>query len=231
MVGSMPERAGRPPRPEALIFDLDGTLVDTVQARIDAWRQALGEAGFPVSREQLAPLIGVDGKRLARQVAAAAGKPIDDHMAEEIDRTCGEIFERLNRSPSPLPGVRELVDALEQRGIRWAIATSSRKEQVAASVEALGLSREPSIVDGSHVEHAKPEPDLLLLAAQRLEVDPGRCWYAGDSTWDMVAAVAAGMIAIGVTAGSAVDAKVLNGAGAVLVVRTLADLVPLLEPY
>jgi len=231
MVGSMPERAGRPPRPEALIFDLDGTLVDTVQARIDAWRQALGEAGFPVSREQLAPLIGVDGKRLARQVAAAAGKPIDDHMAEEIDRTCGEIFERLNRSPSPLPGVRELVDALEQRGIRWAIATSSRKEQVAASVEALGLSREPSIVDGSHVEHAKPEPDLLLLAAHRLEVDPGRCWYVGDSTWDMVAAVAAGMIAIGVTAGSAVDAKVLNGAGAVLVVRTLADLVPLLEPY
>ena len=231
MVGSMPERAGRPPRPEALIFDLDGTLVDTVQARIDAWRQALGEAGFPVSREQLAPLIGVDGKRLARQVAAAAGKPIDDHMAEEIDRTCGEIFERLNRSPSPLPGVRELVDALEQRGIRWAIATSSRKEQVAASVEALGLSREPTIVDGSHVEHAKPEPDLLLLGAQRLEVDPGRCWYVGDSTWDMVAAVAAGMIAIGVTAGSAVDAKVLNGAGAVLVVRTLADLVPLLEPY
>ena len=83
-------------------------------------------------------------------------------------------------------------------------------------MEALGLSREPSIVDGSHVEHAKPEPDLLLLAAQRLEVDPGRCWYVGDSTWDMVAAVAAGMIAIGVTAGSAVDAQVLKGAGAVL---------------
>jgi HAD superfamily hydrolase (TIGR01509 family) len=151
-------------------------------------------------------------------------------MAEEIDRTCGEIFERLNRSPSPLPGVREMVDALEQRGIRWAIATSSRKQQVAASVEALGLSREPAIVDGSHVEHAKPEPDLLLLAAQRLEVDPGRCWYVGDSTWDMVAAVAAGMVAIGVTAGSAVDARVLNSAGAVLVLRTLADLVPHLEP-
>ncbi len=230
MVRTMPERSDRPPRPEAVIFDLDGTLVDTVHARIDAWRQALGDAGLTVTREQLEPLIGVDGKRLAREVAAAAGKPIDDRRAEEIDRACGEIFERLNRVPKPLPGVRELVDALEQRWIRWAIATSSRKEQVAASVDALGLPREPTVVDGSHVEHAKPEPDLLLLAAERLEVDPGRCWYVGDSTWDMVAAVAAGMVAIGVTAGSAVDAQVLNGAGAVLVVRTLADLVPLLKP-
>src|SRR2546428_13779956 len=96
MVGSMPERAGRSPRPKALIFDLDGTLVDTVQARIDAWRQALGEAGFPVSREQLAPLIGVDGKRLARQVAAAAGKPIDGHMAQGIGRNSGGEIERLD---------------------------------------------------------------------------------------------------------------------------------------
>ena len=128
-----------------------------------------------------------------------------------------------------MPGVRELVEALDERGIRWAVATSSRREQVAKSVAALGLPGEPTVVDGSQVEHAKPEPDLLLLAGRRLDVDPGRCWYVGDSTWDMVSAVAAGMIALGVTAGSAVDAEALRGAGAQLVVATLSDLVGLVR--
>jgi beta-phosphoglucomutase-like phosphatase (HAD superfamily) len=118
---------------------------------------------------------------------------------------------------------------LERRAIVWAIATSSRKEQVATSVTALGLRGEPTIVDASHVKHAKPEPDLLLLAAKQLGVEPAACWYIGDSTWDMVSAVAAGMIAIGVTAGSAVDTATLEGAGAAAVVRTLDDLTGAIE--
>jgi HAD superfamily hydrolase (TIGR01509 family) len=113
---------------------------------------------------------------------------------------------------------------MERAGIRWAIATSSRKAQVATSVAALGLEFEPTIVDASHVEHAKPEPDLLLYAARELDVEPGRCWYVGDSTWDMVSAVAAGMIAIGVAAGSAVGEAELVAAGAAVVVPTLETL-------
>jgi HAD superfamily hydrolase (TIGR01509 family) len=212
------------PMPDAVIFDLDGTLVDTVQTRIDAWSETFEEAGIPTARDTLAPLIGVDGKRLAREVAALAGQPIGDERAEEIDKRSGEIYERMNSNPKPLPGVRELVDAIEAKSLRWSIATSSRKDQVQTSVDALGLDEEPSIVDASHVEHAKPEPDLLLRAADELDVDPGRAWYVGDSTWDMVAAVAAGMIPIGVTAGAAVDDKALRGAGAASVVRTLADI-------
>jgi N-acetyl-D-muramate 6-phosphate phosphatase len=209
------------PLPAAVLFDLDGTLVDTVDTRIAAWLRSLEDAGLPTSREQLAPLIGLDGKRLAKEVAAVAGAPIDEARAEEIDDLSGETYEQLNRSPRPLPGVRRLVEAIEARHISWAIATSSRKAQVATSVGALGLAAEPTIVDASHVEHAKPEPDLLLLAARELGVDPGRCWYVGDSTWDMVSAVAAGMVAIGVTAGSAVDSLALTGAGAAAVVETL----------
>jgi HAD superfamily hydrolase (TIGR01509 family) len=220
----MPAELDRFPSPLAVLFDLDGTLVDTVATRIAAWLQTLEEAGLPTTREQLAPLIGLDGKRLAKEVAALAGSPIDEAMAEEIDTRSGELYGQLNRSPRPLPGVRRLVDAIEARGIRWAIATSSRKAQVATSVAALGLAAEPTIVDASHVKHAKPEPDLLLLAAKQLGVEPGRCWYVGDSTWDMVSAVAAGMVAIGVTAGSAVDADVLVGAGAAAVVATLDEL-------
>ena len=220
----MPADVGRLPRPDAVLFDLDGTLVDTVETRITAWREALEGAGLPASRERLAPLIGLDGKRLAREIAALAGEPIDEERAEQIDRDSGERYERLNHSPRPLPGVGAIVEAMERAGIRWAIATSSRKAQVATSVAALGLGREPTIVDASHVEHAKPEPDLLLYAARELGVEPGRCWYVGDSTWDMVSAVAAGMIAIGVTAGSAAGEAELVAAGAAVVVPTLETL-------
>jgi HAD superfamily hydrolase (TIGR01509 family) len=213
------------PEPGAVLFDLDGTLVDTVELRIEAWARVFAEFGLPVERTRLGPLIGLDGKRLARDVAAMSGRALDDAQAETIDRRCGEIYEDLNRDPRPLPGVGELVAALDRRGIPWAIATSSRREQVATSVAALGLDREPTIVDGSHVEHAKPEPDLLLLGARRLGVEPARCWYVGDSIWDIAAAIAAGMIPIGVTAGAAVDAGVLAGAGAAAVVRSLDALV------
>ena len=219
----MPDDLASLPRPEAVLFDLDGTLVDTVETRIAAWLEALEEAWLPTTRERLAPLIGVDGKRLAREIGALAGVALDEERAEAVDKRSGEIYERLNRSPAPLPGVRELVAAIERRGLPWAIATSSRKDQVGTSVAALGLESEPRIVDASHVEHAKPEPDLLLLAAKEVGVEPARCWYIGDSTWDMVAAVAAGMIPIGVTAGAAVDDAGLRGAGAAAVAESLVE--------
>ncbi len=217
------------PIPDAVLFDLDGTLVDTVATRIEAWLEALAEAGLPSNRDQIAPLIGVDGKRLASEIAALASQPIHEARAEEIDLRSGEIYEKLNSSPRPLPGVRRIVEAIEKRGIAWAIATSSRKAQVATSVAALGLPSEPTIVDASHVKHAKPEPDLLLLAAKEVGVKAARCWYVGDSTWDMVSAVAAGMIAIGVFAGSAVEPGVLDGAGAAAVVPTLNEIAAALE--
>ncbi len=212
------------PRPDGLIFDLDGTLVDTVGARIDGWLEALSAVGLEASAEQVAPLIGMDGKRLAREIAAASGRELGDDDVEAIDKAAGEAFDRLNRSPRPLPGVGEVLAAAEAAGARWVIATSSRREQVATSVAALALQREPEIVDGSHVEHAKPAPDLLLLAAERLGLQPGRCWAVGDSTWDMRAAVAAGIPGVGVTAGAAVSAEALREAGASMVVETLAEL-------
>jgi HAD superfamily hydrolase (TIGR01509 family) len=211
------------PRPAAVLFDLDGTLVDTVQTRIDAWLEALEQAGYPTTAEQLAPMIGLDGRRLAREIATLAGRPIDVARSEQIDRASGEIYERLNR-PKPLPGVAAVVAAIEEARIPWAIATSSRKDQVGTSVAALGLDHEPTIIDASHVQHAKPEPDLLLYAAQEIGVEPARCWYVGDSTWDMVSAVAAGMVAIGVEAGSAVGGDALLSAGAAVVVESLEEL-------
>lgn len=216
------------PSPSGVIFDLDGTLVDTVEARIEGWLEALAEAGYPTSRREVAPMIGMDGKRLAREVAEAAGRPIDEARAEEIDRLAGAAFDRRNRAPRPLPGVGALVRTLDEHGVPWAIATSSRPEQVAGSVEALALPGEPLIVDGGHVEHAKPAPDLLWLSADRLGAERDRCWYVGDSTWDMRAAVSAGMPGVAVIAGSAVGRSELEAAGASVVVEALDELVALL---
>jgi HAD superfamily hydrolase (TIGR01509 family) len=217
------------PRPEGLIFDLDGTLVDTVQKRIDGWVEALGAAGVAASQSQVAPLIGMDGKRLAREVAREAGRSLSEKETEAIDHAAGAAFDRLNREPEPLPGVEEVLAAVKAVGAKWLIATSSRAAQVRGSVAALGLDDEPEIVDGSHVEHAKPAPDLLLLAAQRIGLPPERCWAIGDSTWDARAATAAGMISVCVMAGSAVTVGDLLAAGAAVVVPTLADLAGLVQ--
>lgn len=215
-----------PPPPSAIVFDLDGTLVDTVGDRIEAWTAAFDERSIPVDRAQLEPMIGMDGRMLARQVARTAARALADAEVEELDRRAGELFDERNRDPRPLPGARELLSRLDTLGITWAIATSSRPEQVARSVAALGVPGRPRIVDGSRVEHAKPAPDLLLLAARELGTDPRGTWYVGDSTWDMQAANAARMPGIGVLAGAAVDADALLRAGACHVVATLDELEP-----
>jgi HAD superfamily hydrolase (TIGR01509 family) len=202
--------------PEGLVFDLDGTLVDTVETRIRAWLETLEEAGLPADREHVARLIGADGRRLAREVAAVAGRELEAERAEAIDRRAGEVYGRLNTEPRPLPGARQLLLTLEGSYLPWAIATSSRAEQVQASVDALGLTRPPLVVDGSHVKHAKPAPDLLFRAAERLSAPAQGCWCVGDSTWDMLAAEAAAMAAVGVPTGAA-PAQALLDAGATAV--------------
>ncbi len=218
----VPHRSRSPRAPRAVIFDLDGTLVDTVALRIEAWLAVFAEEGIPAARPRVSALIGSDGRRLARVVAAEAGMSLDDARAEAIDARAGTLYEGLNVDPRPLPGARDATAVLDRAGIPWAIGTSSRREQVAASVAALHLTRPPVIVDGTTVRQAKPDPELLLLAADELGVPATAAWYVGDSTFDMEAAVAAGMHAIGVTTG-AVDAATLRVAGASEVLASLVS--------
>jgi HAD superfamily hydrolase (TIGR01509 family) len=213
----------RLPDPGALIFDLDGTLIDTVEARIAAWLDAFREEGWPASRERVAPLIGSDGKRLAREVAADAGHILDEPAAERVDARAGDLYDRLNRDPRPLDGAVDLLAALAESDLKWAIATSSREAQVHGSVAALRIPVQPVIVDGSQVSEAKPAPDLLLHAAERVSTPVERCWYVGDATWDMAAARAAGMVPIAVASG-AVDCDVLVAAGGATCLGSLREL-------
>jgi phosphoglycolate phosphatase len=212
----------------AVILDMDGTLVDTVQTRIDAWLRVFADEGIPADRALVTSLIGSDGRQLAIRVGEAAGVRIDDERAERIDARSGATYSELNTSPRLLPGVTAFLDALDAAKLPWAIGTSSRREQVGPSVAALRRTSPPRIVDGTTVKLAKPHPDLLLAAAKLLGTDPAACWCVGDSRWDMLAAAAAGMPAIGITAGSAVTAEQLQNAGANLVLPSLAELIPYL---
>jgi HAD superfamily hydrolase (TIGR01509 family) len=211
------------PAPKAILFDLDGTLVDTVHLRIEAWQEALLQHGVATDRDRLAGLIGSDGRRLAREISREAGREFDEAEAKVVDDLSGAIFDQLNATPAPLPGATDVLSALELSHLTFAIATSSLPGQVVASVKSLALPAEPPIVDGSHVTHAKPAPDLLLAAATQLGVTPERCWYVGDSTWDMIASAAAGMIGIGVTTGAA-DSDALTAAGASVTIESLTAL-------
>jgi beta-phosphoglucomutase-like phosphatase (HAD superfamily) len=215
-------------RPGALLLDLDGTLIDTVAQRVASWVVALGREGISASPDELGPLMGGDGRWVARQVAERRGITLDRVAQERIDRTSGAWFEHHDQKRTPTPGARELLLALDAIGLPWAIATSSLPEQTTASVAALGLPRPPTIVDASHVRHAKPAPDLLLAGASQLRIDPVDVWYVGDARWDMLAAVAADMVPVGVLTG-ATDADGLRDAGAAVVVTTLADLHVLLR--
>lgn len=209
------------PEPSALLFDLDGTLVDTVWLRIEAWSRAFTQGGIPADRELLAGYIGSDGRWLAGEFGRMAGRDLDYAATDELDQAAGAIFDELNTSPVPLSGATELLTALEEsHRLTFAVATSSQPGQVAVSVAALRLPSPPPITDGSHVENAKPAPDLLLASAAQLGIAPARCWYVGDSTWDMLAAGSAGMVAIGVTTGAA-DSPALTAAGAAVSIPTL----------
>ncbi len=214
----------RLPEPAALLFDLDGTLVDTVHVRVEAWRLAFARAGLEIKPEDLGQYMGSDGRWLAGEVARSHGRELSWAERDELDRASGDAFDVLNRSPEPLPGATELLTALERsRGLAFCVATASQPGQIAASVSALRLPAAPRITDASHVEHAKPEPDLLLEAARELGVAPDRCWYVGDSRWDMIACVRAGMAGIAVTTG-ATPADILLEAGASAALDGLAPI-------
>lgn len=208
--------------PRAIIFDLDGTLVDTVGTRVDAWMAVFPRFGIEPDPEYLAPLMGSDGKYLARMVAEEYGVQLQPGDDAEIDIQAGAAFRVLNANPRVLPAVPETLEGLTDRGMPWAVATSSLPDDARASVRAIGLRWAPIICDGADVEHAKPAPDLLLKAAGLLNVEPAQTWYVGDSRWDMVASRAAGMRAIAVLTG-ATAADELTAAGADVIYPTMAE--------
>lgn len=207
----------------ALIFDLDGTLVDTVYAHVFAWQRALAEAGLPIDGWRIHRRIGMSGGLFTRAVAREVGRPLSDEEAEAIQRRHGVLFRELLPERRPLPGAIELLGWLRGEGVPHGIATSGRRPEIDASLEALGVPPETVVVERGDVLRAKPEPDLFLACQERLEVAIADCYVVGDAVWDLLAARRAGMLSIGLLSGGYGEDELL-AAGAFRVYRDAAEL-------
>jgi HAD superfamily hydrolase (TIGR01509 family) len=212
----------------ALIFDLDGTLIDTVYAHVFAWQQALVEAGMPIEGWRIHRRIGMSGGLFARAVAREAGRTLSDEELELIQQRHGAIFRDLLPDRRPLPGARELLAFLREHGVPHGIATSGRRPEIDASLAVLEVPSDMVVVDRGDVLRAKPEPDLFLACQERLGVEAGDCFVVGDAVWDLLAARRAGMLSVGVLTGGYGEDELL-GAGAYRVYRGADELLDSLD--
>jgi HAD superfamily hydrolase (TIGR01509 family) len=207
----------------ALIFDLDGTLVDTVYAHVFAWQRALADHGLGIDGWRIHRRIGMSGGLFTRAVGREIGRQLSEEEAHSLQERHGELFRELLPGRRALPGARELLAELRERGVVHGIATSGRRPEIDASLEALGVPEDTVVVPRGEVARAKPEPDLFLECARRLEADPAECYVVGDAVWDLLAARRARMLSIGLLSGG-YGADELQGAGAFRVYRDPAEL-------
>src|SRR5437899_7318200 len=158
----------------ALIFDLDGTLVDTVYAHVFAWQRAFAEMELPIDGWRIHRRVGMSGGLFARAAAREIGRPLSAAEADAIQQRHGELYRRLLPERRPLPGAVELLAELRFEGVVHGIATSGRRPEIDASLEALHVDPSTTIVERGDVRRAKPEPDLFIGCARRVRADPAR---------------------------------------------------------
>ena len=208
----------------AYLFDLDGTLVDSVYQHVLAWKAALDAEAIELSVWRIHRKIGMSGGLFTNQLLRETGFDIDPARIDRLRRAHAEAYIRYGRDIRPLPGARELLAWLTDAGIAWAIATSGRMETAAINLEALGVDPDKiPVVTRDQVKYAKPDPDLFLAAAALLGVEARNAFVVGDSVWDLLAARRAGAIGIGVLSGG-YGREELERAGAYRVYADPADL-------
>jgi len=213
----------------AFLFDLDGTLVDSVYHHVLAWREALETEGIDLSVWRVHRKIGMSGGLMTNVLLRETGVDIDPARVERLQRLHAEAYKRNYANVRPLPGATALLTALTNARIPWAIATSGRIETAGPVIKKLGvdLSGVP-IVTRDMVKFAKPEPDLFIAAAEQLGVRIDTASVVGDSVWDMLAATRARALGIGLLSGG-YGLEELERAGAYRVYEDPADLLQHLD--
>ena len=211
-------------RVPALIFDLDGTLIDSVYQHVLAWRQALEAEDIELSVWRIHRRIGMSGGLFVNALLREIGHPIDIERARRIGKLHGDFFAPLVSQVRPLRGAKELLQRLTELNVPWAIATSGHMRSARPGLEMLGVLDGPApIITRDLVEYAKPDPDLFIAAADKLGVDIQDAWIVGDSIWDLLAARRARALGIGFRSGGYGDDE-LKDAGAYRVYDDPADL-------
>ena len=207
----------------ALIFDLDGTLVDTVYAHVFAWQRALAERGMAIDGWRIHRRIGMSGGLFTRAVGRELGRALDEAEAHALQDRHGELFREMLPERRALPGAVSLLAALRAGGVVHGIATSGRRPEIDASLAVLDVPDDTVVVQRGDVERANPAPDLFLECARRLGAENDECFVVGDAVWDLLAARRARMLSVGLLSGGYGDDE-LTRAGAFRVYRDPAEL-------
>jgi len=207
----------------ALLFDLDGTLVDSVYQHVLAWRESLEQIGIELAVWRIHRRIGMSGGLFANALLRETGHRVTADEAARLQRRHAEAYARRAHQVRPLPGARELLQHLTAVHVPWAIATSGRAETARSALALLDLPPEAPVVTRDVVQHAKPDPDLFIAAAQLVEVPITQSVVGGDSIWDLLAARRAGALGVGLLSGGYGQDE-LERAGAYRVYQDPADL-------
>ena len=207
----------------AFLFDLDGTLVDSVYQHVLAWREALEAGGIQLAVWRIHRQIGMSGGLFVNALLRETGHTVSTEEAERLQQVHGEAFKRYASQVRPLPGAVELLSYLTKSDVPWAIATSGRLENASLSLRLLEIPDDVPIITRDMVRHAKPDPDLFLVAADKLGVAISDSVVVGDSIWDLLAARRARALGVGLLSGG-YGREELERAGAYRVYNDPADL-------
>jgi HAD superfamily hydrolase (TIGR01509 family) len=188
-------------RAQAFLFDLDGTLVDSVYQHVLAWRDALDRAGIDLSVWRIHRKVGMSGGLFANALLRETGREVTADQAAQLRRLHAQAYATLADEVRPLPGARDLLVHLTSTGVPWAIATSGYRESAGPVLDLLELPPGIPVITRDLVERAKPDPDLFLAAADALGLTAETCVVVGDSVWDLLAARRARSLGIGLLSG------------------------------
>jgi len=210
-------------RAPAFLLDLDGTLVDSVYQHVLAWREALERGGIELSVWRIHRRIGMSGGLFVNALLRETGRAISKKEAERLQELHARAFRKRVKDVRPLPGARDLLRYLQERRVPFAIATSGRRAGAKRPLALLDVPVEVPVITRDEVEYAKPDPDLFIAAAKRLDAPLENCVVVGDSVWDMLAARRAHTLGVGVLSGGYGEDE-LDRAGAYRVYQDPADL-------
>ncbi len=205
----------------AVLFDIDGTLVDTNYLHTLAWWRALRDAGLDVAMSEIHPLIGMGSDKLLEQLIGEERDGLRDAHSEQFRPLKGEV--------RAFPGARDLLAAVAGRGARVVLATSSQEADLKELLAALDADESiADIVHGDEVEASKPAPDVFSTALDKLGLAPASTIVVGDTRWDVEAASKLGLDTVAVLTGGT-PRRELEEAGAVAVYANVADLLDQLD--